>query len=205
MKLGKGGGLLLIAIIVIAFGALLLVDIEALMAKEQAIVGLELVYVDGTKKTIDPSENAIASSIKGLKIIEKSTGKEVASVNYFVKILAVFEGTIQSVDYTNSNLMIAVDMNTKRTLSASAYSGTPKNNAWTQISSGNAEANELEAWGPADGNHQLNVSPTIVLKITFTDGTSVTKTADMCALWQYTKQGSSFTSLSVTVDHSPVY
>jgi hypothetical protein len=167
-----------------------------------AAVGLTVTYEDGTTRDVDPLKGL---SIFGPLRITDSTGKSITQLDYYVKVKAYFTGTPSNIDYTGSSVYIGVDQRTKKTLGASAFHGSPVNGEWKTVCSETITKTLLESWSGSHGSHSLQITPTVLLNLSFSDGTSITKEASMQAQWNYEYEpDGTFTGLSITVETVPL-
>ena len=171
--------------------------------KGTAAVGLTIIYEDGTNETITP-ETKPTAYFTPLAIMT-SSGAPVSQVQYSVQVMPVFSGEVTSLNYDSCSLFIAVDMATKQQLGSSGFSGNLVSDQWCTIAKGGVTAAQLESWAGSDGEHQLNISPSVIIKMTFSDGRTITRSADCCARWVFERGAAGdFGSLSVRVTHNPM-
>lgn len=192
------GVLIVVVIVAVAILALGLGG----MFTGQASISLTIIYDDGTKREVNPQDNPLGL-ITPLKITD-SSGKSVSRVDFTVQVKASYTGTVSSASYAGSAIYVAVDQSTKKTYGESVFSGTPTSGSWATVASGSVSGSDLNTWATTTGSHQLNITPMVVLKLTFTDGRSESKDASCQGSWAFNKEvDGSFTSLSVQVTHSP--
>ena len=177
-----------------------------LSANGQAAVGLTIVYTDGTDDSVSPG-NDWSSYFSPLVIKTDASDKPVSHVIWTVEIAPVFEGNIAAVTYEGSAISVGLDMVTKVSLTASEFNGEAfTSGVWEAVASGTVSAGDLETWVTSDGNHQLNISPEIVMKMTFTDGSTATRSASCSATWSFERMPAGFfTSLGIRVGFDPFY
>lgn len=188
--------------IAVSYGLITIPGLPTQGFNGQAAVSLTIHYADGTSKTHNPT-NLWTQLFGGPKTIVDETGKEVVSVNWAVQVKAVWTGQVTAVSYEGSSVLVAIDMMTRQQFGESKYTGTPVNNQWTTVASDTLTAGQLENW-TTEGQHQLNIAPLVMVKLTFDDGSTATKSADMASRWVFIKESGQFLGLSVTVETVPM-
>ena len=187
--------------------ALFIPELNPLSANGKAAIGLTIVYTDGTEESVTPSGDW-SSYFSPLVIKTSGSDKPVSHIDWTIEVNPVFEGDVVSVGFLEgSAIYIGLDMSTKQSLGSSEFMGDNfVSGEWKVVASGTVSESDLETWVSSDGNHQLNISPVIQMKMTFTDGSTITREASCSALWTFERMpAGSFTSLGIRVGYSPFY
>jgi hypothetical protein len=203
--MAKRGNLSLVifAVLILAVAMYLTGNLTPSQGESQAGISIVVNYEDGSTRVID-SPNTL-SIFNSINIID-STGKNVQSLDYHVKVRAYFSGDPIEFDYANSQVDILIDQSLKSRIGETDFIGHLENGVWTTVLSRTITKDKLEYWSQSHGDHVLVIQPMVSLVITWGDGTVIgPRSAIYDAEWNYTfEPDGDFTGLSITVETVPL-
>ncbi len=184
-------------IIVFLIVAALGVYIYKVTAARLAGIGITIHYKDGSSYTVDSTAYPLRLMIgPGLKVVDPNLGKEVDYVEVFLKYKMDWKGEIS--DYKFSGwLAVVVDGEVKENVTVSNPDSIAKN-FWKEIEKIKLTEDDLAAYG--SGEHKLHGEGYLKVKVTFTDGSTDTKSGHSEDVdWKFEVEGAGITSFSIRV------
>ena len=205
--------LLYIAIAIITVGAIY--GVWALPGegefKGTAMVGLTIIYEDGTERTFDATTNPWSAFLP-LKIVD--SGGEVSSLKVEVKVKPIFTGDYTSTSLEDSWLTMVIkspsggsDKSFKSYSDTGFSTPTFTSGSWATILSKTFTASSIETTCGTYGAYYMKIDSDVYMTMTF-GSTANTKSASATSSWAFKYEEDpviptgSLSSISITIGSS---
>jgi len=157
----------LIAFLIIAVTMVLILDPSLFTPKSDVGVSFVVAYSDGTKKTYE------GTAPISLQVVDPATGRTINYIYCRIGITPTWVGAKSSSLVTGT---ITITNNGVTKYTESPTSPTLISGGEIKVWDKTIYNTELNTWAPTPGSYTFLVSASITTKITFTDGTSSSKT-----------------------------
>lgn len=138
-------------------------------------IALTINYADGTTENIEPENRPRWVGLFGTALSIQVMDKPISSMDCRVKYKADWTGTVTSYSMSGS-LKLYVNNAVKQTWTITKPSTISKG-FWKDLLSKTVSESAFSVWVGTDGSHTLRLDSTVTLSMTFSDGSSHTKTA----------------------------